>query len=77
MTALDHVHVGQWALAMGNPFGLASLDGRSSLTYGIVSALGKSLPELEEGVYRIRLRLHTANRTPAERVVEVLVAESR
>ncbi len=48
MTRLEEVNVGQWALAMGNPFGLASLDGRSSLSYGIVSALGKSLPELEQ-----------------------------
>ena len=45
---LSDVRVGQFALAMGNPFGSAK-DGRSSLSYGIVSALGKSLRELEEG----------------------------
>jgi S1-C subfamily serine protease len=44
---LSNVKVGQFALAMGNPFGTAK-DGDMSLSYGIVSALGKSLQELEE-----------------------------
>ena len=44
---LSNVKVGQFALAMGNPFGTAK-DGDMSLSYGIVSALGKSLHELEE-----------------------------
>lgn len=44
---LAALRVGQFALAMGNPFGSAK-DGDSSLSYGIVSALGKSLQELEE-----------------------------
>jgi S1-C subfamily serine protease len=48
MSDLADVRVGQWALAMGNPFGMAR-DGNPSLTYGIVSCLGKSLPELEVG----------------------------
>ncbi len=45
---LSQVQVGQFALAMGNPFGTAK-DGRCSLSYGIVSALGRSLRQLEEG----------------------------
>jgi serine protease Do len=44
---LSNVKVGQFALAMGNPFGTAK-DGDMSLSYGIVSALGKSLQELED-----------------------------
>lgn len=44
---LAEVRVGQFALAMGNPFGSAK-DGDPSLSYGIISALGKSLRELEE-----------------------------
>ncbi len=44
---LSNVKVGQFALAMGNPFGTAK-DGAMSLSYGIVSALGKSLQDLEE-----------------------------
>jgi 2-alkenal reductase len=43
----DEVRVGQRAVAIGNPFGLAG-----SLTSGIISALGRSLPT-ENGVFRI------------------------
>ncbi len=42
------VQVGQWSLAMGNPYHLGR-DGELALSYGIVSALNKSLPGLEEG----------------------------
>jgi 2-alkenal reductase len=35
----DQVQVGDWAIAIGNPFGLGS-----SMTLGIVSALGRSIP---------------------------------
>lgn len=43
----DKVLVGQRAVAIGNPFGL-----EGTLTSGIVSALGRSLPT-EEGAFRI------------------------
>jgi 2-alkenal reductase len=43
----DTVQVGQRAVAIGNPFGLAG-----SLTSGIISALGRSLPT-ENGTFRI------------------------
>lgn len=35
----DQVQVGDWAIAIGNPFGLGS-----SMTLGIVSAIGRSIP---------------------------------
>jgi S1-C subfamily serine protease len=35
----DQVEVGQWVIAIGNPFGLGS-----SMTLGIVSALGRTIP---------------------------------
>jgi serine protease Do len=41
----DGVRVGQWAFACGNPFGLATLTGRTSMTYGIVSGLGRDLTD--------------------------------
>jgi serine protease Do len=44
---LENVRVGQWTLALGNPFGIAT-DGNPSMSYGIVSSLGRSLHELEE-----------------------------
>ena len=42
---LSRVKRGQWAIAMGNPYGHSD-DGHAAMTYGIVSALGRSLPEL-------------------------------
>ena len=44
---LAQVKAGQWALAMGNPFGLAR-DGQSSLSYGVVSALGRVIQSPED-----------------------------
>lgn len=40
-------------------------------------ALELDIPDLEGGRYQIRLRLHTADRTPAESVVEVRVIDER
>lgn len=40
--ASDTLHVGQRAIAIGNPFGLAS-----SMTVGIISGLGRQLPSAE------------------------------
>jgi len=40
---LSNVRVSQWAFACGNPFGRANLDGRPSVTYGIISALGREM----------------------------------
>jgi len=40
---LKNVKVGQWAIAVGNPFGLASMTGGSSVTVGNVSALGRDM----------------------------------
>ena len=52
--AEDSARQGQWAIALGNPYGLAS-EGRLSLSVGVVSAVGRSLPRLssrENRVYR-------------------------
>ena len=40
-----NVKVNQWAFACGNPFGLANADGRVSVTYGVVSALGRQMTD--------------------------------
>ncbi len=40
-----NVKVNQWAFACGNPFGLANSDGRASVTYGVVSALGRQMTD--------------------------------
>ena len=41
------VRRGQWALAIGNPYGLGS-DGQASVSTGIISNLGRRLPGLGE-----------------------------
>lgn len=40
---LSRVRVNQWAFACGNPFGRANQDGRSSVTVGVISALGRQM----------------------------------
>jgi len=40
-----NVKVNQWAFACGNPFGLANADGRASITYGVVSAVGRQMTD--------------------------------
>ena len=49
----EHLKVGEWVLAVGNPFNLTS-----TVTAGIVSAKGRSLP-LNEGDYRIESFIQT------------------
>ncbi len=39
------LRVNQWVFACGNPFGLANRDGRASVTYGVVSALGREMTD--------------------------------
>ena len=43
--ASGKVEVGQWVIALGNPFGFGR-DGRATLTHGVVSAVGRNLPFL-------------------------------
>ena len=40
----DQVHVGDWAIAIGNPYGFIFDDAQPTMTVGVVSALNRSLP---------------------------------
>lgn len=40
---ISGVRVNQWVFACGNPFGLGNSDGRTSVTYGVISALGRRM----------------------------------
>ena len=40
----DKARIGQWAIAIGNPFGYAVQSSEPTLTVGVVSALDRSLP---------------------------------
>ena len=42
---LSKVKINQWTFASGNPFGLANEDGRTSLTYGVISALNRHMTQ--------------------------------
>lgn len=39
------VEVNQWAFAVGNPFGVASRGGQMSVSFGVISALGRSMTD--------------------------------
>ncbi len=41
--AISELRVGQWTLAVGNPFGLAEFDGQTSVTFGTISAIGRDM----------------------------------
>lgn len=46
----DDVLIGEWAIAMGNPFGLFEISDKPTVTVGVVSAVGMNL-NAEEGRY--------------------------
>lgn len=48
----DRVKIGQWAIAIGNPFGFAVNSPKPTVTVGVISALHRSLPATE---YRERI----------------------
>ncbi len=50
--AYDSLKRGQWAIALGNPYGLAT-EGEQCMSVGIVSALDRSLPKLSKKENRL------------------------
>ncbi|MFH1245641.1 MAG: trypsin-like peptidase domain-containing protein, partial [Candidatus Omnitrophota bacterium] len=42
----DGVRIGQWAIALGNPYGFAVGSAEPTVTVGIISALNRSLPQM-------------------------------
>ncbi len=40
----DEVRIGQWSIAIGNPFGFAIDNPKPTVTVGVISALGRTLP---------------------------------
>lgn len=43
----DKVKIGQWSIAIGNPFGYAVHSPKPTLTVGVISALERSLPAVQ------------------------------
>lgn len=48
----DDVIIGEWAIAMGNPFGLFDINDKPTVTVGVVSNTGVKLQAQEGRVYR-------------------------
>ena len=65
-SAYNSVQRGQWAIAMGNPYGLAT-EGEQCMSVGIISALDRSLPKLS------KKRSQASKRRVSRRVLSELV----
>ncbi|MGQ9805812.1 MAG: S1C family serine protease [Chlorobiales bacterium] len=48
----DEVIVGEWAIALGNPFGLFDINDKPTVTVGVVSSVGLNFPNLDGRSYR-------------------------
>lgn len=47
----DNIMIGEWSIAIGNPFGLFSLTDHPTVTVGVVSALGMNLSSINDRYY--------------------------
>ena len=48
----DEVIIGEWAIALGNPFGLFEINDKPTVTVGVISSTGMKLGQLENRFYR-------------------------
>jgi serine protease Do len=48
----DDVIIGEWAIALGNPFGLFEINDKPTVTVGVISSTGMKLGQLENRYYR-------------------------
>ncbi|MDX2128923.1 MAG: trypsin-like peptidase domain-containing protein [Chloroherpetonaceae bacterium] len=48
----DEVMVGEWAIAIGNPFGLFDINDKPTVTVGVVSSIGLNFPDVDNRSYR-------------------------
>ena len=48
----DEVILGEWAIAVGNPFGLFDIGKRATVTVGVISALNRDFGEMEGRIYQ-------------------------
>ncbi len=47
----DDIIIGEWVIALGNPFGLFDLNDKPTVTVGVVSALGMNLEPIDDRYY--------------------------
>ncbi len=48
----DEIIIGEWAIALGNPFGLFEINDKPTVTVGVVSASGMNLGNISNRYYR-------------------------
>jgi serine protease Do len=48
----DDVVIGEWAIALGNPFGLFEINDKPTVTVGVISSIGMKLGQLQNRYYR-------------------------
>lgn len=56
----DDVLIGEWAVALGNPFGLFEVNQKPTVTVGVVSATGMKLNSNENRFYRNMIQTDAA-----------------
>ena len=47
----DDVIIGEWAIALGNPFGLFDVNSKPTVTVGVISAVGMNFNQIGERTY--------------------------
>src|SRR3990172_911878 len=48
----DEIIVGEWAIALGNPFGLFEINDKPTVTVGVISSTGMNLGRVDNRFYR-------------------------
>ena len=48
----DDIIIGEWAIALGNPFGLFEINDKPTVTVGVISSTGMNLGRQNNAVYR-------------------------
>lgn len=48
----DQVMIGEWAIALGNPYGLFEINDKPTVTVGVISNIGMNFQPMENRVYR-------------------------
>lgn len=56
----DDVIIGEWAIAMGNPFGLFELGNQPTVTVGVISAVKMNLHSVSGRIYRDMIQTDAA-----------------
>ncbi|MEA2095893.1 MAG: trypsin-like peptidase domain-containing protein [Candidatus Cloacimonadota bacterium] len=57
----DNLIIGEWAIALGNPYGFLIKDSKPSVSVGVISAINRDFAENKEGkIYRHMIQTDTA-----------------